>query len=284
MNASRNRSDDATFHISLERRFAATPQRVFDEWLDPEALKDWFSPKGSVGVSGQADAVSGGAWQVIYRMPDGTEIAETGTYFAIDRPRRIEMTLSQDLEWGAKHSCIVVTISAEERGTLMRFTQTGLTSAAQRDTMAEGWGTCFDRLARRLATAGDVDAVRHVIRSWERAIQTGDIDGILANHPPDVLMFDVNEPIQFRGTAEYRKTWDFFFSFGAPADDLFVIEELAITAGPQVAFATGLLRIGGSEKPICRQTLGLTQIDGRWLIAHEHHSVADPVENEVDGR
>ena len=39
-----------------------------------------------------------------------------------------------------------------------------------------------------------------------------------------------------------------------------------------MAFATGLLRIGGSREPVCRLTLGLTKLDGRWLIAHEHHS------------
>jgi len=116
------------------------------------------------------------------------------------------------------------------------------------------------------------EQIRAVIRSWERAVQSGDIGGILANHTDDVLMFDVPEPLQARGTQEYRETWNFFFEHGKPDRDVFVIENLQITAGGEVAFATGLLRIGGSREPVCRLTLGLTKLDGRWLIAHEHHS------------
>ena len=114
--------------------------------------------------------------------------------------------------------------------------------------------------------------IEDVIRGWESAIQAGDRTAILANHTPDILMFDVPEPLQSKGTSEYSKTWDLFYSVGTPASDLFVIEELEVTAGEDVAFATGLLRIGGSAEPVCRLTLGLVKQDERWLIAHEHHS------------
>ena len=57
------------------------------------------------------------------------------------------------------------------------------------------------------------EQIRAVIRSWERAVQSGDIGGILANHTDDILMFDVPEPLQARGTQEYRETWNFFFEY-----------------------------------------------------------------------
>ena len=69
-----------------------------------------------------------------------------------------------------------------------------------------------------------------------------------------------------------KKTWELFFQYGTPSKDAFVIEDLEVTAGDDVAFATGLLRIGGSTQPICRLTLGLKKEHGKWLIAHEHHS------------
>jgi ketosteroid isomerase-like protein len=119
------------------------------------------------------------------------------------------------------------------------------------------------------------DEVVAVIRSWEKAIQQGDVEAILANHTKDVLMFDVPEPLQNRGLDAYRQTWSLFYKYGKPAPDLFVIEDLQVTSGDDVAFATGLLRIGGSKEPICRLTLGLTKVNGNWLIAHEHHSGPD---------
>lgn len=121
-------------------------------------------------------------------------------------------------------------------------------------------------------TGTDTERVHTVIRQWEKAIQTGDMKGILANHTEDILMFDVPEPLQSRGIEEYQKTWDLFFQYGSPGSDVFVITDLHITAGRDVAFATGLLCIGGSKDPVCRLSLGLTRVGSTWLIAHEHHS------------
>lgn len=114
--------------------------------------------------------------------------------------------------------------------------------------------------------------IRALIHDWERAIQRGDMDAILARHTEDVAMFDVPEPIQSNGLKAYKETWELFFRYGTPAPDVFVIEDLSVTAGDNVAFARALLRIGGSEKPVCRLTLGLEKREGRWMIAHEHHS------------
>jgi len=114
--------------------------------------------------------------------------------------------------------------------------------------------------------------IRKVIESWATAIRAGDMEGILANHTNDILMFDVPEPLQSKGKTAYKKTWELFFQYGAPSKDVFVIEDLNITVGEEVAFATGLLRIGGSKESVCRLTIGLKKVRGKWLIAHEHHS------------
>lgn len=114
--------------------------------------------------------------------------------------------------------------------------------------------------------------IRALIREWEHAVQTGNMEAILAPHIDEVVMYDVPEPLQSNGLKAYRDTWDLFFRYGTPAPDVFIIEDLAVTAGEDVAFAFGLLRIGGSEKPVCRLTLGLEKRDGEWLITHEHHS------------
>jgi ketosteroid isomerase-like protein len=85
-------------------------------------------------------------------------------------------------------------------------------------------------------------------------------------------MFDVPMPLFDKGIDDYKKTWELFFSndFGGPGS--FEVTELQITASKSVAFAQGLLYIGGSQEPIGRLTLGLRKRDGEWLIAHEHHS------------
>lgn len=59
----------------------------------------------------------------------------------------------------------------------------------------------------------DEAAIRELVESWARAVRAKDLDGILANHSTDILMFDVPPPVQSKGIEAYRKTWDLFFSW-----------------------------------------------------------------------
>jgi ketosteroid isomerase-like protein len=113
--------------------------------------------------------------------------------------------------------------------------------------------------------------VRAVIEAWALAVRAHDLTGILAHHERDIVMFDVPPPLQSRGIEEYSKTWDLFFKYHKPLQ-AFDFEQLAITAGKDVAFATAIMRCG-ADGLLFRLTMGLRLIDGEWTIAHEHHSV-----------
>ena len=122
--------------------------------------------------------------------------------------------------------------------------------------------------------------IKTIIEAWAGAVRRHDLPGILAHHEQDIVMFDVPPPLQSRGMDEYKKTWDLFFKYHKPSQ-AFDIEELAITAGKDVAFATVIMRCGSdtvSSAPekggfLFRLTIGLRNVDGAWRIAHEHHSV-----------
>ena len=124
----------------------------------------------------------------------------------------------------------------------------------------------------------DEAAVRDLVHRWARAVHAGDLDGVLADHTEDVVLFDVPPPEDgVRGLDGYRETWPAFFQwqrFGAA----FEVVELSVTAGADVAWAYALLRCGTAaelaEHPghRLRLTLGLRREDGRWRVAHEHHS------------
>lgn len=122
--------------------------------------------------------------------------------------------------------------------------------------------------------------IKAVIEAWAGAVRRHDYSGILAHHEQDIVMFDVPPPLQSQGMEEYKKTWDLFFRYHEPSQS-FDIEELAITAGADVAFAVAIMRCGSgtfSGPPqeggfLFRLTIGLRNIDGDWRISHEHHSV-----------
>ena len=51
----------------------------------------------------------------------------------------------------------------------------------------------------------DEAAIRELITRWADAVHTGDLDTVLADHDPDIVMFDVPPPYDgVRGIDAYR--------------------------------------------------------------------------------
>jgi uncharacterized protein (TIGR02246 family) len=127
----------------------------------------------------------------------------------------------------------------------------------------------------------DEQQIRALIEAWAIAAHDGDLAAVLADHAPDIVMFDVPPPNQgVRGIDAYRDTWPPFFEWQA-SGAVFEIESLVVTTGTEVAFAYALLRCGTAtdlardpERRL-RLTLGLRKSDGRWIVTHEHHSFPD---------
>lgn len=119
--------------------------------------------------------------------------------------------------------------------------------------------------------------IRALIEAWADAVRRHDLPAILAHHDPDILMFDLPLPLQCRGIEEYKQTWDLFFKYNQPGG-AFDVEELAITAGRDVAFATAIMHCSpGPDSDaasgfLFRLTMGLRKVDGDWRVVHEHHS------------
>jgi uncharacterized protein (TIGR02246 family) len=123
--------------------------------------------------------------------------------------------------------------------------------------------------------------IRKLIERWAVAAHACDLDTVLAEHTDDIVMFDVPPPQEgARGIEAYRATWPGFFEWQAQGAT-FDILELDVTAGVDVAFAWALLRCGTPEENAAhperrlRLTVGLRKEDGRWRVAHEHHSFPD---------
>jgi uncharacterized protein (TIGR02246 family) len=127
----------------------------------------------------------------------------------------------------------------------------------------------------------DEEQIRGLVEVWVRAVHDGDLDTVLADHAEDIVMFDVPPPYAgVRGLDAYRETWPLFFQWQA-SGAVFDLQELQVVAGPEVAFAFGLLRCG-AESDLTREphqrlrlTIGLRKVSGRWTVQHEHHSFSD---------
>ena len=125
-------------------------------------------------------------------------------------------------------------------------------------------------------TSNEVE-VRTLFERWVQAVQDENLDGIRADHDPEILMFDVPPPFVSRGLEAYMVTWRTFFRWQAKPV-MFEFHDVTIHAGSDVAFLTAIGRCGDTSSGQrvdldFRLTVGFRRHEGRWRIVHEHHSI-----------
>lgn len=86
MNASVN-----TTAVIVRRTIAASPDELFDAWLDPEALAIWMRPGPVSSAVARLVAREGGSYEITMQGQSGP-IVHKGVYLQIDRPKRLVFT------------------------------------------------------------------------------------------------------------------------------------------------------------------------------------------------
>lgn len=133
-------------------------------------------------------------------------------------------------------------------------------------------------MATKSSAATEEAQIRQRLESWAKAVRAKNLDALMSHYAPDVVVFDIAPPLQYKGAAAYRENWgDWFPSFQGPVG--YEIRDLSLATGGDVAFCRSLNRITGTrtsgEKTDVwvRATVGFRKIGGKWMIIHEHFSV-----------
>jgi ketosteroid isomerase-like protein len=119
--------------------------------------------------------------------------------------------------------------------------------------------------------------VRNVLQSWALATKQGRRDAVLENHSADVLIYDVLPPLKYLGAAAYRKSWD-EWQPDTQGEGQFDLQDLLVTAGDRVAFASCLIQCGGTLpsgqkfEDLVRATFCLEKPRSEWKVVHQHIS------------
>jgi uncharacterized protein YndB with AHSA1/START domain len=77
--------------VVVRRTIAASPQELFDAWLDAEALAIWMRPGPVSSTAARVDPREGGSYEITMHGQSGP-IVHKGVYLEIDRPRRLVFT------------------------------------------------------------------------------------------------------------------------------------------------------------------------------------------------
>lgn len=86
-------TDQATeLKLNVSRTISASPDTLFDAWLDPKMLARFMTPGPNMTVpEATSDARVGGRFKVVMRAGD-QDLPHEGTYKEIDRPNRLVFT------------------------------------------------------------------------------------------------------------------------------------------------------------------------------------------------
>jgi ketosteroid isomerase-like protein len=60
--------------------------------------------------------------------------------------------------------------------------------------------------------ASDEIQIRQLIDRCAEALRAKDANGVIANYAPDILLFDLAPPLQYRGAEVYRKNLQEWFA------------------------------------------------------------------------
>lgn len=132
----------------ITRHFDASPERVFDAWLNPQTTCKWlFASPTDEAYAAVLDARVGGQWTITARR-DGTDYTAVGEYLAIERPSRLVFTFAMP-QFAPDVDRITIAIAPEETGCTMSYVEEGL-PPADREATEAGWNKLFDALADAL--------------------------------------------------------------------------------------------------------------------------------------
>jgi uncharacterized protein YndB with AHSA1/START domain len=134
--------------LQVTRRFDASPERVFDAWLDPERASRWlFATATGRMVRVEIDPRVGGPFNFTDRR-DGEDVEHVGEYLAIDRPSRLVFTFGVP-KYSPVMTRVTVDIVPIEGGCDLTLTHEGVLPEYASRTEA-GWGRLLDTLATTL--------------------------------------------------------------------------------------------------------------------------------------
>ena len=138
--------------------------------------------------------------------------------------------------------------------------------------------------ATAVSKTSDEAQIRKLIDDREKAVRARDVNGSVANIAPDIVWFDVVNPLQHIGSDALKKrAEEWFASFDGAIG--YQTLKLSITAGDDVAFSHALnhvsaTKIGGGQLDMYwRTTVCYRKIDEKWTVTHEHNSVPFEVES-----
>ena len=137
--------------LRVVRRLPASPEEVFDAWLDADSLREWMCPGASHVSAVEVDPRVGGRFRIVMSNEAGST-EHTGEYRELCRPDRLAFT------WISEHTLdretlVTVELRAIGRETELTLTHEQLPDDEARRKHERGWTGIVEKLAAHLTAS-----------------------------------------------------------------------------------------------------------------------------------
>ncbi len=135
--------------VRLHRVIAATPEKIYRAFLDPDALARWLPPNGFTGKVHSMDARVGGGFKMSFRNFT-TQKSESfgGEYRELVPNERLVYTDRFDDPNLPGEILVTVTLKAVSVGTELEIEQAGIPDVIPLDGCYLGWQESLRHLAK----------------------------------------------------------------------------------------------------------------------------------------
>lgn len=135
--------------VTIRRRIRATRDEVFDEWLDPEGMREWMCPGDVVSAEVRLDPRVGGALHIAMRSPTQTHL-HTGEFRVVDRPSKLAFTWTADAMDGQVTLVTIDLVEASAMETDLILTHELIPRKEVSDRYQSGWAKIVEHLDKHL--------------------------------------------------------------------------------------------------------------------------------------
>jgi uncharacterized protein YndB with AHSA1/START domain len=130
--------------LTVRRTIKASPEKVYNAWLDPAMMTRFMSPRPDMHVrEARSDARAGGRFYVM--MVGDRDYPHEGTYKELTPHSRIVFTW--EAPWSAPETQVELVLTPVKDGTEVVLTHVKFLSEESRDNHALGWTGILGKLA-----------------------------------------------------------------------------------------------------------------------------------------
>lgn len=135
--------------VRLHRVLTAKPEKIYQAFLEPDAMARWLPPNGFTGKVHHMNAKVGGTYKMSFtNFTTGTTISFGGKYLELVPHERLRYTDIFDDPNLAGEIQVTVTLKKVSVGTELNIVQEGLPDAIPLEACYLGWQESLLNLAR----------------------------------------------------------------------------------------------------------------------------------------